>query len=77
MCGLGVGWFAQEYAAAGIDFPPLDRRYAHLEDMLQVLPLLWGKGSPRFDGTTVTHLGGTVLPAADPGAHTDRRRWLR
>ena len=25
MCGLGVGWFAQEYAAAGIDFPSVDR----------------------------------------------------
>ncbi|MEP7204095.1 MAG: LLM class flavin-dependent oxidoreductase [Ilumatobacteraceae bacterium] len=53
MCGLGVGWFAQEYAAAGIDFPSTNRRYAHLEDMLQALPLLWGKGSPSFDGTTV------------------------
>jgi probable F420-dependent oxidoreductase len=53
-CGLGVGWFAQEYAAAGIDFPPVDRRYAHLEDMLQALPLLWGKGAPRFEGATVT-----------------------
>lgn len=54
MCGLGVGWFAQEYAAAGIDFPSLDRRYAHLDDTLRALPLLWGKGSPRFEGTTVT-----------------------
>jgi probable F420-dependent oxidoreductase len=54
MCGLGVGWFAQEYAAAGIDFPSLDRRYAHLEDALQALPLLWGKGAPRFEGKTVT-----------------------
>jgi probable F420-dependent oxidoreductase len=54
ICGLGVGWFAQEYAAAGIDFPSLERRYAHLEDALQALPLLWGKGSPRFEGTTVT-----------------------
>lgn len=54
MCGLGVGWFAQEYAAAGIDFPSVDRRYAFLEDALQALPLLWGKGSPRFDGTTVS-----------------------
>jgi alkanesulfonate monooxygenase SsuD/methylene tetrahydromethanopterin reductase-like flavin-dependent oxidoreductase (luciferase family)/predicted kinase len=53
-CGLGVGWFAQEYAAAGIDFPSVDRRYAFLEDALQALPLLWGKGSPRFDGTTVS-----------------------
>lgn len=54
MCGLGVGWFAQEYAAAGIEFPSLDRRYAHLEDALQALPLLWGKGAPRFEGSTVT-----------------------
>jgi probable F420-dependent oxidoreductase len=53
-CGLGVGWFAQEYAAAGIEFPPLDRRYAMLEDALKVLPLLWGKGSPPYEGTTVT-----------------------
>ena len=76
MCGLGVGWFAQEYAAAGIDFPSVDRRYAHLEDTLQALPLLWGKGSPRFDGATVTICGGAVLPAADPGARPDRRRRL-
>ncbi|MEY2415441.1 MAG: hypothetical protein QOH53_775, partial [Ilumatobacteraceae bacterium] len=54
ICGLGVGWFAQEYDAAGIDFPTVARRYAHLEDALQVLPMLWGKGSPRFEGTTVT-----------------------
>ncbi len=54
MCGLGVGWFAREYATAGIDFPSLDRRYAHLEDALQALPLLWGKGAPRFEGRTVT-----------------------
>ena len=54
MCGLGVGWFAQEYAAAGIDLPSLDQRYAYLDDALQVLPMLWGKGAPRFDGRTVT-----------------------
>jgi probable F420-dependent oxidoreductase len=53
MCGLGVGWFAQEYKAAGIDFPSTDRRYAYLEDALRALPLLWGKGSPRFEGATV------------------------
>jgi probable F420-dependent oxidoreductase len=54
MCGLGIGWFAQEYDAAGIDFPSVGQRYAHLEDALQVLPMLWGKGSPRFEGATVT-----------------------
>jgi alkanesulfonate monooxygenase SsuD/methylene tetrahydromethanopterin reductase-like flavin-dependent oxidoreductase (luciferase family) len=25
-----------------------------LEDALQLLPLLWGKGSPRFEGRTIT-----------------------
>jgi alkanesulfonate monooxygenase SsuD/methylene tetrahydromethanopterin reductase-like flavin-dependent oxidoreductase (luciferase family) len=54
MCGLGVGWFAQEYASAGVDFPSVGRRYEHLEDMLRALPLLWGKGAPPFHGTTVT-----------------------
>ena len=54
MCGLGVGWFAQEYSAVGLEFPTVDQRYAHLEDALQALPLLWGKGSPRFTGTTIT-----------------------
>jgi alkanesulfonate monooxygenase SsuD/methylene tetrahydromethanopterin reductase-like flavin-dependent oxidoreductase (luciferase family)/predicted kinase len=54
MCGLGVGWFAQEYASAGVDFPPVGRRYDHLEDMLRALPLLWGKGAPPYHGTTVT-----------------------
>lgn len=54
ICGLGVGWFAEEYVAAGIEFPSLTRRYAHLEDALQALPLLWGKGAPRFEGGTVT-----------------------
>jgi alkanesulfonate monooxygenase SsuD/methylene tetrahydromethanopterin reductase-like flavin-dependent oxidoreductase (luciferase family)/predicted kinase len=53
MCGLGVGWFAQEYKAAGIEFPSVDQRYAYLEDALRALPLLWGKGSPRFEGATV------------------------
>ncbi|HEY0518515.1 MAG TPA: LLM class flavin-dependent oxidoreductase [Ilumatobacteraceae bacterium] len=54
VCGLGVGWFAQEYSAAGIDLPTVARRYAHLEDTVRALPMLWGKGAPRFEGTTVT-----------------------
>jgi F420-dependent oxidoreductase-like protein len=53
ICGLGLGWFADEYAALGIDFPVRAERYARLEDALRLLPLTWGKGSPRFDGRTV------------------------
>ncbi len=62
ICGLGVGWFAQEYAAAGITFPSLDQRYAYLEDALQMLPVLWGKGAPRFEGSTATLADTTSYP---------------
>ena len=50
MCGLGVGWFAAEYAAAGIAFPGLAARYDALEDALGALPAFWGKGAPAFAG---------------------------
>jgi F420-dependent oxidoreductase-like protein len=52
-CGLGAGWYADEHAAYGWRFPPLDERYALLEDALQLLPLLWGKGSPAFKGRRI------------------------
>jgi F420-dependent oxidoreductase-like protein len=49
-CGLGLAWFGAEHAAYGWDFPPVPDRYDLLEDALQVLPMLWGKGSPPFRG---------------------------
>ncbi|MFZ6003539.1 MAG: TIGR03560 family F420-dependent LLM class oxidoreductase [Actinomycetota bacterium] len=53
-CGLGVAWHDREHALYGWEFPPLSRRYALLEDALELLPLLWGPGSPHFEGRTVT-----------------------
>jgi F420-dependent oxidoreductase-like protein len=52
-CGLGIGWFDAEARAYGWSFPGVDERYAVLEDALQLLPLLWGKGSPSFEGRTL------------------------
>jgi F420-dependent oxidoreductase-like protein len=49
-CGLGLAWFAAEHRAYGWDFPPVPARYALLEDTLQALRLLWGRGSPAFKG---------------------------
>ncbi len=49
-CGLGLGWFAAEHMDYGLDFPSVDQRYALLEDALQFLPVLWGKGAPTFTG---------------------------
>lgn len=53
-CGLGVGWFKREHDAYDIEFPPVGDRYDLLEDALELLPLLWGPGSPSFTGRTLT-----------------------
>jgi alkanesulfonate monooxygenase SsuD/methylene tetrahydromethanopterin reductase-like flavin-dependent oxidoreductase (luciferase family) len=54
MCGIGAAWFEREHKVYGWDFPPLRQRYALLQDALELLPLLWGPGAPRFEGRTVT-----------------------
>ncbi len=54
MCGLGAAWFEREHALYGWDFPPRAHRYALLEDALELLPLMWGPGAPRFEGRTTT-----------------------
>jgi F420-dependent oxidoreductase-like protein len=53
LCGIGAAWFEREHRLYGWDFPPLRERYALLEDALELLPLMWGPGSPRFDGRRV------------------------
>lgn len=50
ICGIGLGWFKAEHDAYGIEFPSVSDRYSLLEDALQALPLLWGKGSNEFRG---------------------------
>jgi F420-dependent oxidoreductase-like protein len=54
VCGLGAGWFEREHRLYGYDFPPLAERFARLEDALELLPLMWGPGAPRFEGRTTT-----------------------
>ena len=46
-CGIGAAWDQAEHHAYGWYFPPTSYRYDLLEDTLRMLPLLWGKGSPR------------------------------
>ena len=53
LCGIGAAWFRQEHLAYGWPFPPLNERYALLEDALQLLPLMWGPGAPSFEGTRI------------------------
>jgi len=39
--GLGAGWFGDEHAAYGIDFPPLADRFERLEEQLAIITGLW------------------------------------
>jgi F420-dependent oxidoreductase-like protein len=62
ICGLGTAWFAREHELYGWRFPPVDERYALLEDALELLPLMWGKGSPSFTGRTTSVAECTCYP---------------
>jgi F420-dependent oxidoreductase-like protein len=54
ICGLGAAWFEREHKLYGYEFPPAKVRYQLLEDALELLPLMWGSGNPRFSGRTIT-----------------------
>jgi F420-dependent oxidoreductase-like protein len=62
ICGLGIGWDAEEHAAYGIQFPGVGTRYSILEETLQMLPLLWGKGTPEFHGEHIESDGLVCYP---------------
>jgi F420-dependent oxidoreductase-like protein len=61
-CGLGAAWFGREHELYGWPFPAVDDRYELLEDALELLPLMWGKGTPRFDGRRITVPAATCYP---------------
>jgi F420-dependent oxidoreductase-like protein len=62
ICGLGAAWFEREHELYGWELPPLAERFARLEDALELLPLMWGPGSPRFEGRTLTVSEATCYP---------------
>ena len=61
-CGIGAAWFADEHRAYGWRFPSVPERFDLLEDALQVLPILWGPGSPAFSGRTISIPDTTCYP---------------
>ena len=86
-CGLGSGWYDREMQLYG--YGGLGRvadRYDRLEDALQLLPLLWGPGSPSFEGRTISTPAATCCRAGPRhraghppvgGGRPRRRRPLR
>jgi F420-dependent oxidoreductase-like protein len=54
VCGLGLGWYEKEAKAYGWEWPSVSERYDLLEDTLELLPLMWGPGSPAYEGRRIT-----------------------
>jgi alkanesulfonate monooxygenase SsuD/methylene tetrahydromethanopterin reductase-like flavin-dependent oxidoreductase (luciferase family) len=53
VCGIGAGWYEREHRLYDWKLPSLSERYQMLEDALELLPLMWGPGSPPFEGRTI------------------------
>jgi F420-dependent oxidoreductase-like protein len=62
ICGIGGAWFEREHDLYGWEFPPLRERLDRVEDALQLFPLMWGPGSPRFEGKTIVVEEATCYP---------------
>jgi F420-dependent oxidoreductase-like protein len=59
ICGLGLAWWEWEHDLYGWSFPAVGDRYALLEDTLALLPVMWGPGSPPYQGP-VLHMAETL-----------------
>ena len=54
VCGLGAGWWKHEHEVYGWEFPPPAARLDLLEDVLQLLPVMWGPGAPAWKGRVLS-----------------------
>ncbi len=48
--GLGVGWGEAEHLTYGVDWPPLGERFDRLDEYIQVMQAMWGRGPASFEG---------------------------
>jgi F420-dependent oxidoreductase-like protein len=48
--GLGAGWFEEEHAAYGFDFPPSSVRMQILSEQLELVLKQWDEGAFSFEG---------------------------
>jgi F420-dependent oxidoreductase-like protein len=52
--GLGAGWFATEFEAHGIPFPPVGERLRALEETIEICRRMWTEPSVTFEGRHFT-----------------------
>jgi F420-dependent oxidoreductase-like protein len=50
ICGIGGGWYEQEYHAYGYDFPPTKERLARLREAVQILLAMWTQPEAYVEG---------------------------
>jgi F420-dependent oxidoreductase-like protein len=48
--GLGAGWYEQEFAAYGYDFPPIGMRLRQLDEALHICKRMWTDERVTFTG---------------------------
>src|SRR5438067_7200584 len=65
ICGFGVGWWAEEFAALGVPFHTRGRQG---DEMLRVFKELWTSDEPQFDGEFYhfSHIGFAPKPVQQP-----------
>jgi F420-dependent oxidoreductase-like protein len=60
--GLGAGWFHEEYASYGYEFPPAGRRLEVLDETVQVVRRLWRDETVTFSGDHIVLEGAYCDP---------------
>jgi probable F420-dependent oxidoreductase len=67
-CGLGAGWYQEEYEQVGMRFDPIGTRIARMEEALRIMRLLWAEGPVHFQGEhyTIAGLEGWPKPVQKP-----------
>ncbi len=70
--GLGAGWYAPEYEAVGLAFPPPGERLARLAEAVDVVRGLLGGGPLTFEGRYHRAAGAVSRPPWTPDAYRDR-----
>ena len=53
-CGLGAGWYEDEWRAYGYGFPPTRERMGALRESCQILTKMWTEDRPVFHGEQYT-----------------------
>ena len=77
VCGLGLAWWEWEHHLYGWSLPPDPRPLCPLEDTLQLLPVMWGPGSPPYRGRVLEVAETICYPRPLAGTRADPGRRFR